>query len=55
MVLLRNRLLQLRAEVDEWPDARHGLRVAESGDSADADELVPHHATFALLTMSRSR
>ncbi|MFV9431596.1 hypothetical protein ACNJ7K_24060 [Rhodococcus aetherivorans] len=40
VVLLRNRLLQLRAEVDEWPDARHGLRVAESGDSADADELA---------------
>ncbi|MFE5703851.1 hypothetical protein [Rhodococcus koreensis] len=41
MVLaLQRRLLRVRAEVGDWPDARHGLRIEGDTSSAEPDALV---------------
>ena len=36
VLVLRNRLLRLRAEVERWPDARNGLQA----DGGDPDALA---------------
>lgn len=40
VVALRDRLLRVRAEIEDWPDARHGLRSDGEGSTTDPDALA---------------
>ncbi len=37
VVALRDRLLRVRAEIEDWLDARHGLRSDGEGSTTDPD------------------